>query len=146
MRETHNGSCLCGAVRFTVSGPLRGVIYCHCTQCRKQTGHFFAATNVLTEHLAVTGEDQVTWYAASPDARRGFCATCGSTLFWKAHNYPYTSILAGAFDGDAGLVGLRHDFVADKAAITRSATACRNTIPFPPKRRCGPGRGSVEAP
>ena len=114
MADTHKGSCLCGAVRFTVTGPLRGVIYCHCTQCRKQTGHFFAATNVLTEHLTVTGGDSVTWYAASPDARRCFCATCGSTLFWKAHNYPYTSILAGAFDGDVGLVGLRHDFVADK--------------------------------
>ena len=114
MDESHQGSCLCGAVRFSAHGPLRGVIYCHCSQCRKQTGHYFAGTNVLTDHLSVTGQDHVTWYAASPDALRGFCRTCGSTLFWKAHNYPYTSILAGSFNGASGLVGLRHDFVADK--------------------------------
>ena len=114
MTETHSGSCLCGAVRFTARGPLRGVIYCHCTQCRKQTGHFYAATNVQTEDLTVTGADRVVWYAASSEAKRGFCGTCGSTLFWKATDYPYTSVLAGAFDGTTGLQGLRHDFVANK--------------------------------
>lgn len=114
MTETHSGSCLCGAVRFTASGPLGGVIYCHCSQCRKQTGHFFAGTNVPTDSLVVTGADRVVWYRSSPEARRGFCGSCGSTLFWQADGYPYTSILAGAFDGATGLVAVRHDFVANK--------------------------------
>ncbi len=46
MDEVRTGSCGCGAVRFTTRGTLRGVVYCHCVQCRKQTGHFFAATSV----------------------------------------------------------------------------------------------------
>lgn len=114
MTETHSGSCLCGAVRFSVSGPLGGLIYCHCSQCRKQTGHIFAGTNVPTDSLTVTGTDQVVWYRSSPEAKRGFCGTCGSTLFWQADGYPYTSILAGAFDGPTGLQAVRHDFVSGK--------------------------------
>jgi len=131
MAETHQGSCLCGAVHFEVSGPLRGVIFCHCSQYRKQTGHFFAATNVLTENLTISGEDQVKWYAASPDALRGFCGTCGSALFWKAKNYPYTAILAGAFDGAPGLVGLRHDFVANKGDYYQITDGLPQNATFP---------------
>src|SRR5688572_6173704 len=53
--EIHTGSCLCGAVRFKTSGTLRGVVYCHCSQCRKQSGHYYAATNVADTDLEVTG-------------------------------------------------------------------------------------------
>ena len=114
MTEIHAGSCLCGAVRFETRGALRGVIYCHCSQCRKQTGHFFAATNVSDDAITVTGSDSVTWFEASETARRGFCKACGSTLFWKRHGAGHVSVLAGAFDNPTGLVGLSHIFVADK--------------------------------
>jgi hypothetical protein len=40
----HSGSCLCKAVSYEVTGPLRNAIGCHCTQCRKMTGHYLAAT------------------------------------------------------------------------------------------------------
>jgi len=53
MTTSHNGSCLCGSVRFTASGPLRGVIYCHCSQCRKQSGHYYAATSVDDDRLEI---------------------------------------------------------------------------------------------
>ena len=114
MNEAHYGACLCGAVRFATTGPLRGVVYCHCTQCRRQTGHFYAATNVADDCLTVEGAENVTWYAASDDARRGFCSTCGSVLFWKRNGSDITSVLAGAFDQPNGLSGECHIFVADK--------------------------------
>ena len=69
MTSVHTGSCLCGAVSFRTSGPLRGVVYCHCSQCRKQSGHFFAATNVADDAIVVTGGDKVNWYAASAKAQ-----------------------------------------------------------------------------
>ena len=84
--DEHRGACLCGAVRFRTEGPLRGVIYCHCSQCRKQTGHYYAATNVVGDRLEIEGAEDVTWYAASDFARRGFCRHCGSALFWKPHD------------------------------------------------------------
>lgn len=108
------GACLCGAVRISTSGPLRPVVYCHCGQCRKQTGHYYAATSVADEHLHVSGRDEITWYAASPFARRGFCRRCGSALFWKADGEANTSVLAGLFDNPTGLEGAYHIFVADK--------------------------------
>lgn len=114
MDEIHTGACLCGAVRFAARGPLRGVIYCHCSQCRRQSGHFYAATNVEDDCLKVTGAERLTWFSASPQARRGFCSTCGSAMFWKHEEEAYTSILAGSFDKPTGLRGEAHIFVPDK--------------------------------
>jgi len=114
MVELHKGSCLCGAVRFAVSGPLRGVIYCHCSQCRKQSGHYYAATNAADADLAVDGSEKITWYKASAFAKRGFCSICGSVLFWKHNELAETSVMAGAFEQPSGLKGEVHIFVADK--------------------------------
>ncbi|GAA4178525.1 GFA family protein [Shinella granuli] len=114
MSEEHTGHCLCGAVRFRTRGPLREVIACHCSQCRRQTGHFYAATNVRDDAMAVEGGENVTWYRASDTAGRGFCRICGSALFWKGDNTDYTSIMAGIFDQPTGLVIGKHIFCADK--------------------------------
>ncbi|MBZ9653334.1 GFA family protein [Phyllobacterium lublinensis] len=114
MSELHRGSCLCGKVRFETRGELRGVVYCHCSQCRKQTGHVVAATNVSDDRIHISGEDELNWYEASDFARRGFCKTCGSVLFWKHNTRDYISVMAGAFDLPTGLRGQSHIFVADK--------------------------------
>jgi hypothetical protein len=114
MSQDHTGRCLCGAVRFRASDELREVIACHCTQCRRQTGHFYAATNVRDAALTIEGGENVTWYRASDTAGRGFCRTCGSALFWKADGSAHTSILAGAFDQPTGLKMGVHIFCEDK--------------------------------
>ncbi|MCC5779626.1 GFA family protein [Nitratireductor sp. B36] len=114
MTNECSGSCLCGAVRFRTKGSLRGVVYCHCSQCRKQTGLYYAATDVDVSNVMLEGEDQLTWYAASDFARRGFCKTCGSALFWRRLGADKISILAGAFDLPSGLTAESHIFVADK--------------------------------
>lgn len=114
MTKTNEGGCLCGAVRFKTRGRLREVIFCHCSQCRKQTGLYYAATNVLDSEMEVKGSDNVTWYRSSDDARRGFCRHCGSALFWKADGLDYTSILAGTFDVSGSLEPGYHIFCADK--------------------------------
>jgi hypothetical protein len=112
--EIHTGACLCGAVRFKTRGQLRGVVYCHCTQCRRQSTHHYAMTNVVDTALEVSGSDHVQWFEASTDAKRGFCKTCGSALFWKHKDLDYTSVSAGAFDAPSGLQAESHIFVADK--------------------------------
>lgn len=114
MQDIHTGKCLCGAVRFETKGELREVIACHCSQCRRQTGLYYAATNVADDRLTVEGAENVTWYRASDEASRGFCRTCGSALFWKADGRGYTSILAGSFDLPTGLKIGVHIFCADK--------------------------------
>lgn len=105
------GSCLCGAVQYSVTGPLRPVIACHCMQCRKGSGHHVAATSCARGDILITGE--VTWFQSSETARRGFCGTCGSNLFWDGAGVNL-SIHAGTLDGDTGLSLVGHIFCADK--------------------------------
>ncbi|MCA1493546.1 GFA family protein [Sinorhizobium alkalisoli] len=114
MQDIHEGGCLCGAVRFKTRGKLRELIFCHCSQCRKQTGLYYAATNVLDSDMEIEGSDEITWYRSSGEARRGFCRHCGSALFWKAEGLDYTSILAGAFEKPTALEPGYHIFCADQ--------------------------------
>lgn len=107
-----NGSCLCGSVTFSAQTPSRDPASCHCTQCRKQSGHFWASVQIDDDKLQVNGD--VRWYQSSPSARRGFCPTCGSFLFWKADSDPDTGVALGAVDGPTGLQVKRHIFTADK--------------------------------
>ena len=108
----HQGSCLCGAITFTASAQAKDPAACHCTQCRKQSGHHWAAMLVPDEALRISGD--VRWYVASPIAKRGFCPTCGSFLFWKGHVDTDTSIPLGSLDGPTELRLQRHIFTADK--------------------------------
>ena len=97
------GSCLCGGVEFEVDAPLRPVILCHCTQCRKQSGHVWAASAVAVSGLRLLRSGTLAWYAASDAARRGFCSDCGAFLFWQATGGDQISFAAGAMDGPTGL-------------------------------------------
>ncbi len=108
---TYTGCCLCGAISFETSGPLRPVVACHCVQCRKSSGHYVAATSVARSQIKINGSP--VWYHSSEDARRGFCGTCGSSLFWDGAG-ENISIHAGAFDGETGLTLKGHIFCADK--------------------------------
>jgi hypothetical protein len=108
------GGCLCKAVQFSIDGPLRPIIACHCSQCRKQTGSYVAATSVALSDITIQGEEAIAWFSATPDAKRGFCKTCGSVLFWKPEGKDRISIMVGALNGRTGLSIEKHIFVADK--------------------------------
>ncbi|SPJ24405.1 GFA family protein [Palleronia abyssalis] len=105
------GGCLCSEVSYRVTGRLRPVVACHCTQCRRTSGHFSAATSALREDIEVEGE--VRWYQSSDAARRGFCPICGSNLFWDGGG-ARLSIFAGTLDGPTGLTTQGHIFCASK--------------------------------
>ena len=106
------GQCLCGDVTFATSAEPKGASACHCGQCRRQSGHFWASAQVPRDAIEISG--RVEWYAASPQARRGFCPRCGSFLFWQAHDEDTISIALGALDTPTRLRLERHIFVADK--------------------------------
>lgn len=107
----HTGGCLCGAVRYEVTGRLRPVIACHCTQCRKTSGHFAAATSAPRGAVRIMGDP--AWYQSSDRARRGFCAVCGSNLFYDGIG-ENLSIWAGTLDQPTGLMVVGHIFCKDK--------------------------------
>lgn len=106
------GSCLCGTVTFETPDKVMGLSACHCSQCRKQSGHFWASAHALETEIEVWGD--LGWFEASSTAKRGFCSVCGSFLFWKSHDEETMSFALGAVDGATGQKLERHIFTADK--------------------------------
>src|SRR5687768_7930103 len=93
---THKGACLCGAVSFEVAGPLTPPDACHCSQCRRQSGHFWAASEVPRDAVTIHGGENVTWFRSSEEVRRGFCSRCGSVLFWDPLRKDKLAVAMGA--------------------------------------------------
>ena len=112
--EVHTGACLCGAVSFEVAGALSPPDACHCTQCRKQSGHYWASTDVNRAALTIKGADRLTWFRSSKRVRRGFCSRCGSVLFWDPIEKDLIGVAMGAFEKPTGTRLALHIFVADK--------------------------------
>ncbi len=115
-REARTGGCLCGAVRYTVAGALTDVIACHCSQCRKTSGHYVAAAGAPRDAITIEGEAHITRYPSSPGVTREFCAICGSQLFWNSEANNTLAIFAGTLDDSSGLRLAGHIFCADKGA------------------------------
>ena len=135
-----SGRCLCGAVAFEVDGPMKQIIGCHCTMCRRQTSHFLAFTAAWDDDLRLTGEESLSWYRSSPDSRRGFCRKCGSMLFFATDGADRTSISAGALDPGHGLKLAAHIFTdaAGEYYTPDDDVPCfrggGDDVPMPPRR------------
>jgi hypothetical protein len=101
-------------VTYTIEGDLKPGDACHCSQCRKQSGHFWASTDVPEDRIVIDGADNLTWYHASEKIRRGFCKICGSFLFWDPTHQPRIAVALGTFDTPTGTALSHHIFVSDK--------------------------------
>ena len=103
--QSSTGRCMCGAVTFTVAGELRPVVNCHCHRCRRWSGHYWAASAAAADTLEVADRDAtLRWFSPTDGVEYGFCATCGSSLFWRLSNRPdLVSISAGCLDQPTGL-------------------------------------------
>jgi len=97
-----------------VRGPLSNPHACHCSQCRRQSGHYVAATSAKRPDFALTEQRGLKWYRSSEWARRGFCSDCGSVMFWDDGG-DEVSINAGTLDQPTGLALEKHIFVDEKA-------------------------------
>jgi len=100
--EKLTGGCLCGAVRFEVSGEVRTFLHCHCHRCRKATGTGHASNLILKPDTVtwLSGEDRMATYKV-PDAARFrtvFCTVCGSPLPRIAPDLSVALVPAGSLD------------------------------------------------
>src|SRR5207237_9168783 len=114
---------------------------CHCTQCRRMTGHIMAATAARRADFSLVSDGELKWYVSSVEARRGFCGRCGSTLFWEGVGLGGISIAAGTLDDTRGLKIACHIFVADKGAYYEIESGAphsrdgRRLVEYPVARR-----------
>jgi len=118
-QTTLTGSCLCGAVKYEVSGEPKRFYHCHCSRCRKATGTGHASNLFLQPGALkwLSGEDQVRAFKV-PEAKRftnSFCATCGSRLPRQAKDADSVVIPAGSLDEEAPIKPQAHIFCGSRA-------------------------------
>ena len=114
----HTGSCLCGAVRFEIEGPLAGIQLCHCSQCRRASGSAFASNLPVASanFRIVRGEQALTAYESSPGKQRLFCGRCGSPVISRMTADPSrVRVRAGLLDPPAEARPEFHFFTDSKA-------------------------------
>jgi hypothetical protein len=111
------GACLCGAVRFEVSGPLDRVAHCHCTLCQRAHGAAFVTwAAVPQERVRITvGETAVTHYRSSEIGTRSFCGRCGSSRFCTLDTHPgVIDVAVACLAAGQGAVPRAHLFWDDR--------------------------------
>jgi hypothetical protein len=114
------GGCLCGQVRYRLMGHCRNIINCHCENCRRTHGHFAAYTSAHKNDLILLAQKNLKWYHdLSPNTYRGFCDSCGSSLFWcvadsnDADSNNNMAVAAGTLDSGHGLKTIGHIYVSE---------------------------------
>ncbi len=116
----HAGSCLCGRVRYEVTGGIRSVTHCHCSMCRKAHGAAFATYGAVKREQFrwLQGEDHLASYVSSEGITRRFCSACGANLLWlSANRFPeWFSLALGTLDTEFRPERQKHIHVASKAA------------------------------
>lgn len=118
VRDPLTGGCLCGSVRFEVSGPIFSVGYCHCTHCQKRTGTAASANCRVAQadFRLLEGAELLSSYRPPTGIPKLFCSRCGSALFsGDPFSDDEVKIRLGAFDADPGVRPQFRQFV-DSAA------------------------------
>ena len=113
----HKGTCLCGAISLRVEGDLSVAEACHCTNCRKWSGHVGVGVEVKRSALTIKGAEHLKWFHSSEKARRGFCEQCGTSLFFDPldkEKHDWIGIHMGVFDTPTKTKLALHIFVAEK--------------------------------
>ena len=99
--RTLTGSCLCGAVQYRVTTPTIWCAHCHCTMCQRANGAAFVTWVGAAADRATIDDLRLRWFASSPKAERGFCADCGTPLFFRSERWPgELHIVRASFHGD----------------------------------------------
>ena len=135
-KQTLKGSCLCGALKFVVTGEPTRFYHCHCSRCRKFTGSAHASNILINPEFFewLDGEDQVGRFE-HPEAKHFatcFCKRCGSSLPWLGKSGATIVIPAGTLDDDPGVRTAAHIFVASKAPWVEIGDDCPQFDEYPP--------------
>ena len=126
------GSCLCGAVRFEVSGPYTWMTHCHCSMCRKHHGTLYGTTlGVDKKNFRwVSGEADIVHYRASSAFERPFCRHCGSTV--PDTSGDHAIVAAGTLTSEVDMKPRAHIFVASRSPMCEITDSLKQFDEYPP--------------
>ena len=77
------GGCLCGAVRYRISGPVSNPCFCHCADCRRATGGSMVPWGTFAREALCIVRGHLSEFRSSAQVSRGFCAQCGTSLSYR---------------------------------------------------------------
>ena len=107
-----SGGCLCGAVRYQVSGNIKAVANCHCSMCRRHSGAAFLTYAAVETEAFTIEQGRTVPYRSSGDAVCSHCGTCGSPLTFTFDSDPGTVWLtAGSFDDPNAVAPMENWYV-----------------------------------
>jgi hypothetical protein len=92
------GGCLCGALRYEATVSESENWYCHCRMCQKATGSVVSTSALIKKSQLRMLKGTAKFYQSSTDIERGFCANCGSPMFFRPITEDWISILSGTLD------------------------------------------------
>ncbi len=108
------GGCLCGSVRFEIDEAQTEFRACHCSSCRKMSGHYWSAFHVASDKFRFTEQRGLKWYNSSDWAERGFCKECGSSMFFRMNDKDGLEVAPGSIDGKTGARIVGHIYVGER--------------------------------
>lgn len=114
----YQGSCLCGEVKFTITGKISHIVYCHCSQCRKVQGSAYATNGIVHESdfTVIQGETSLTEYKTVTGQSKFFCRHCGSPIMSTNKAKPGDiRVRLGTIESEITERPECHIFVASKA-------------------------------
>ena len=110
------GSCLCGNIKYTITGRPGAIVHCHCQTCRKAHGAAFSSVSAVPDddfHLVSGGG--LKSFESSPGKRRFFCSECGSQIYAKRENTKHIILRLGSLDDDPAVAEEKHIWVSQQA-------------------------------
>lgn len=112
------GGCLCGACRYTSTGEILNIRACHCHRCQKATGAaFYARIMVPLDSATLSGP--VGWFGAEEGVRRGFCQSCGTSLFSERQSANTIGLSMGSLDTPDRYAPQEHIWMSSKQVWLR---------------------------
>lgn len=123
--ETISGRCLCGKVGVTTKAGTREVAACHCGMCRTWTGGPLLAVHCGTD-VRFDGREHISAYSSSDWAERGFCAHCGTHLFYRLKQDGQYALPVGLFDDGPEWEFAEQIFIEEKPSYYDFANQTKN--------------------
>lgn len=112
---SHQGGCLCGAVRYEARGPAENLCFCHCTSCRRAAGASPVAWGTFPLAQLTITRGALALHKSSPPVERGFCAACGGALTYRHEGRADAiDVTLASLDSPAALRPECHIWVSDR--------------------------------
>ena len=111
-----NGSCLCGQIRYEISGKVGAIMHCHCVTCRKAHGSAFSSVAAVEDDIfKLLGEEFLSTFESSKGKKRHFCSKCGTQIYAKREGTNHIILRMGSLDDNPMTEEKNHIWVSQQA-------------------------------